>query len=136
MKNQNQNGFSLFELMVACLIITILVCIAVPSPAAVANMMATHDAKLRVRTVANAVSTQNICNAQHVTCAGIAPLIPGNGIFKNGSGSYSYIMVGNNANYSYTANPTNPKLLAFYVDETSILRCATSQADANSPLCQ
>jgi prepilin-type N-terminal cleavage/methylation domain-containing protein len=132
---KKQNGFSLLEMMIVCLVITILISIAVPTPAAVAAMMASRDAKEKVKTVALAVSTQNICNANHVTCNGIAPLIPSNGDVT--TSAYRFHMDGNTQNqYTYSATPFNATRPAFFVDNTSIMRCATGQADSNSPLCQ
>lgn len=132
---KKEDGFTLLEMMLVLLIIMILVAFAVPNQATMQQYFSTKKAREQVQTVANAISAQAICNAQHASCPGVAQLIPANGTLVIGPYTYIMLMDFSTGTYSYSATPADTSYKAFYVDSTGLMRCSLSLADGTSPLC-
>lgn len=131
---QRERGFSLLELMVACLIITIIACIAMPNAVAVARSVNSYEAKKRVISVRDAVNAVNLCNANNMTCPGVTLLVPAPGAVS--TQSYAYDYEGTYSNYTFTAYPVDAGATAYYADSSGLIRCAIGTATVSSPICQ
>jgi prepilin-type N-terminal cleavage/methylation domain-containing protein len=133
----NQAGFSLLELMICCLIVTILASIVAPSPVAVKRMMDGRGARNRVQAVRDANLALAICNANKVSCPGVAPIIPADGTVTV-AGTYTYSYSTNGAWWTFSAWPAVPAgNRSYYADSTGILRYSdTTVADWASPQLQ
>ncbi|SRR5258708_3087528 len=131
---RRQQGFTLLEMMIVVLIITIIAAIAMPNAQAVMRAANSWEAKKRVIAVRDANNAVNMCAANNMSCPGVTLLVPAPGSVS--TQSYTYTYDGTSTNYHFTAYPKDPGATAYYADSSGLIRCATGTATVGSPICQ
>jgi prepilin-type N-terminal cleavage/methylation domain-containing protein len=122
-----QRGFSLLELMVVCMVITLLICIAVPSPAVTRRLVNQHQARTRVLQVGNIITAFKACSSQVPAqdCSAISGLIPASGATNAVTNiGYSYVLISVPSTPGVPAQSVqcDPNL---YGNPTGLPRCST-----------
>ncbi len=132
---RTQKGFALLiELMIVCLVFLILAAVSVPSFVQMQRIQSQQDARHRAEQVAWAESTIALCSLNPGCNASSAfPILPQQQLMQ--VGQYKFFFNVNGPNWTYTAIPINPQWVSYYEDQTSVLRCATGAATAESPIC-
>lgn len=135
---RSEKGIALLvEMLIVCIVTSILMAMSVPSFTAMMRSQNQVAAHKQVSLVSQAQSEVAICSVNN-TCsaAAVAPLVPAPGTMV--MGGYTYVFAQNGNTWTYTATPQlgfNAGAFAYFVDQTGIVRCAPSGASVASPPC-
>jgi type II secretory pathway pseudopilin PulG len=130
-------GFALLlELMITCMVTTILMAMAVPAFMQMRAATYQEAAESQVRTIGRAQAAVALCSVSNCSAQAVVGLIPAPGTVQ--MQGYSFVMVGG-ANWTYTAVPLSTAAghYQFYVDQSETVRCSLPPAviDVTSPVC-
>jgi type II secretory pathway pseudopilin PulG len=135
MKNKkSQSGYSLLEALVALLLINLLLCMAAPVAVQMARFEKMKSAKARVQIVSRAQAEIVRCERSSETATVLMcdkSFLP-QGTVVIDQYLYTFVVTGNS--WAYTAIPRDPENVAFYVDESGVLRSAKGTANIDSPV--
>lgn len=127
-------GFSLLELMIVLLVMTTVLCIALPNAVQIAAAMNQGSARKQIGQVRDVEVALALCGSSPSpapSCGALAPLVPQPG----GLITRGYLYTFDPVAWSYQAAPVSGSGLSYWVDATGILRCEPALATASSPVC-